>query len=43
MDQEKKENSILEPEQAALRTARDLDAGEEEWMKFVEELKRRKG
>lgn len=28
---------------AALRTARDLDAGEEEWMKFVEELKRRKG
>ena len=28
---------------AALRTARDLDAGEEEWMRFVEELKRRKG
>jgi transcriptional regulator with XRE-family HTH domain len=28
---------------AALRTARDLDAGEEEWLKFVEELKRRKG
>lgn len=28
---------------AALRTARDLDAGEEEWMQFVEELKRRKG
>lgn len=28
---------------AALRTARDLDAGEEEWMKFVEELKKRKG
>ena len=27
---------------AALRTARDLDAGEEEWLKFVEELKRRK-
>lgn len=27
----------------ALRTARDLDAGEEEWLKFVEELKRRKG
>ena len=28
---------------AALRTARDLDAGEEEWMKFVEELKKREG
>lgn len=28
---------------AALRTARDLDAGEEEWMRFVEELKKRKG
>jgi hypothetical protein len=28
---------------AALRTARDLDAGEEEWMQFVEELKKRKG
>ena len=28
---------------AALRTARDLDAGEEEWMRFVEELKNRKG
>ncbi|MDL2324613.1 helix-turn-helix domain-containing protein [Ruminococcaceae bacterium OttesenSCG-928-A16] len=28
---------------AALRTARDLDAGEEEWMRFVEELKQRKG
>jgi transcriptional regulator with XRE-family HTH domain len=28
---------------AALRTARDLDAGESEWMEFVEELKRRKG
>jgi transcriptional regulator with XRE-family HTH domain len=28
---------------AALRTARDLDAGEEDWLKFVEELKRRKG
>jgi transcriptional regulator with XRE-family HTH domain len=28
---------------AALRTARDLDAGEEEWNKFVEELKKRKG
>ena len=27
----------------ALRTARDLDAGEEEWMRFVEELKKRKG
>ena len=27
---------------AALRTARDLDAREEEWLKFVEELKRRK-
>ena len=28
---------------AALRTVRDLDAGEEEWMRFVEELKKRKG
>ena len=28
---------------AALRTARDLDAGEEEWMQFVKELKERKG
>jgi transcriptional regulator with XRE-family HTH domain len=28
---------------AALRTARDLDAGEEEWKQFVEDLKRRKG
>lgn len=28
---------------AALRTARDLDAGEEEWLRFVEELKKRKG
>lgn len=28
---------------AALRTARDLDAGEEEWNKFVEELRMRKG
>ena len=28
---------------AALRTARDLDAGEEDWHKFVEELKQRKG
>ena len=27
---------------AALRTARDLDAGEEEWQRFVEELKKRK-
>ncbi len=27
---------------AALRTARDLDAGEEEWLQFVEELKKRK-
>ncbi|WKY49094.1 helix-turn-helix transcriptional regulator [Eubacteriaceae bacterium ES3] len=26
----------------ALRTARDLDVGEEEWLKFVEELKKRK-
>ncbi|NLB56610.1 MAG: helix-turn-helix transcriptional regulator [Lentisphaerae bacterium] len=26
---------------AALRTARDLDAGEAEWLKFVEELKKR--
>ena len=28
---------------AALRTARDLDAGEADWLKFVEELKKRKG
>lgn len=28
---------------AALRTARDLDAGEAEWLTFVEDLKRRKG
>ena len=28
---------------AALRTARDLDAGEEEWLQFVRELKERKG
>lgn len=27
----------------ALRTARDLDAGEEEWNQFVEELRKRKG
>jgi transcriptional regulator with XRE-family HTH domain len=27
----------------ALRTARDLDAGEEEWLRFVEDLKKRKG
>lgn len=28
---------------AALRTARDLDAGEKEWQEFVNELKKRKG
>lgn len=28
---------------AALRTARDLDAGEKEWLQFVEELRKRKG
>ena len=28
---------------AALRTARDLDAGEEEWNVFIEELRKRKG
>ena len=28
---------------AALRTARDLDAGEEEWNQPVEELRKRKG
>lgn len=28
---------------AALRTARDLDAGEAEWQRFVEDLKNRKG
>jgi len=28
---------------AALRTARDLDAGEKEWNEFIEELRKRKG
>jgi transcriptional regulator with XRE-family HTH domain len=28
---------------AALRTARDLDADEADWLEFVEELKKRKG
>lgn len=28
---------------SALRTARDLDASEEDWQKFVDDLKRRKG
>ena len=28
---------------AALRTARDLDAGEEEWQRFIDDLKKRKG
>lgn len=28
---------------AALRTARDLDADEADWQRFVDELKRRKG
>lgn len=28
---------------AALRTARDLDASEEEWQRFVDDLKKRKG
>ena len=28
---------------AALRTARDVGAGEEEWLKFMEDLRRRKG
>ena len=28
---------------AALRTARDLNAGEAEWLRFVEELKKREG
>jgi len=27
----------------ALRTARDLDASEKEWLQFVEELKKRRG
>ena len=27
----------------ALRTARDLDAGEEEWQRFIRELQERKG
>ena len=27
----------------ALRTAKDLGAGEEEWLEFVEELKKRRG
>ena len=28
---------------AALRTARDLDAGEKEWNDFIEDLRKRKG
>ena len=28
---------------AALRTARDLDASEEEWQRFIDDLRRRKG
>lgn len=28
---------------AALRTARDMGAGAEEWQKFIDDLKRRKG
>lgn len=28
---------------AALRTARDLNASEDDWLRFVEELKQRKG
>lgn len=28
---------------AALRTARDLDAGEEEWLRFIRDLQQRKG
>ena len=28
---------------AALRTARDLDAGEEDWQRFVDELQKRRG
>ena len=28
---------------AALRTARDLNASEDEWLKFVEDLKKREG
>lgn len=28
---------------AALRTARDLDAGEKEWQRFVDELRKREG
>lgn len=28
---------------AALRTARDLDAGEAEWQQFIDDLRRRKG
>jgi len=28
---------------AALRIARDLDAGEDEWQKFIADLKKRKG
>ena len=28
---------------AALRTARDLNAGEAEWLRFVEDLKKREG
>ena len=38
-------NYIMERDyvSAALRTARDLDAGEEEWVEFVEGLRKRKG
>lgn len=28
---------------AALRTARDLDAGEDEWLRFIRDLQQRKG
>lgn len=38
-------NYIMEREYvaAALRTARDLDADEADWMRFVQELRNRKG
>lgn len=28
---------------SALRTARDLDAGEQDWQRFIDDLKKRKG
>ena len=38
-------NYIMERDyvSAALRTARDLEAGEKEWQEFIEDLRKRKG